>query len=146
MTILTDNWHNIWCCVDRLMINQLYDHMLSSKFCERSYHDRTMWIFFTTSRLLVWVLRNKIMTDRHLIHVPSSTAVQFFAIFTANDFWFEWISTGYLYHKSTWLRVDLEFRSRNIIFNHQTTTKRYFDRFYDHLSGFDQILFIFTNS
>ena len=42
-------------------------------------------------------------------------------------------------HKSTWVRVDHEFRSKHIIFSRKITTKRYFDRFEDHLSGFNQI-------
>ena len=78
-----------------------------------------LWFFH------IRVRRNKIITDKHLMHVSSSTAVQFFPIFTKNFFLVR--VNLYLDHKSTWTKVDLEFRSKNIILNRQTATKRYFE-------------------
>ena len=67
-------------CCGMIMLRSCWDHgsivphMIHGIIC--------LWFFH------IGVLRNKIMTDKHLIHAPSSTAVQFFPIF---PFLFEWI-------------------------------------------------------
>ena len=88
------------------------------------------WGFFH-----IGVLRNKIMTDKHLIQVPSSTAVQFFLslLFSCSS---EFIFSPLIHldQSRSWILF------KKYYFGPPNDHNKIFRvRFHDHYSGFDQI-------